>query len=237
MLETAEEIETALALEYYSRVRLTMNLLPLLELSTSPRVISVLACGFEAQIDSRSLDTINNLSTFKAIGQAATMTTLVFEELAKSHKSISFIHSYPGWVNTQYLDHLFRHAPGLWWAATRVPQSILLLVKRLAFIPADEAGERVLFLATSSRYPPSADHESAEKQSGWVGRPRGVTVARSTIMCEGRGNGVYRTDWTGDEQKGSCILDSCREQGLGRTVLEHTLRVFEAALQKVYKGS
>jgi hypothetical protein len=231
--ETTEGIETALALHFYSRVRLTMNLLPLLKASVSPRVISILVAGSESRIDPKDLTSVNKLPVSRAVEPAATMTSLIFEELANDNPTISFIHSYPGWVNTQIMDHLFASTPGMWWGLAQIPRfTVFPILNRFAFISADEAGERTLFLATSTRYPPSVDHETTRKFGGWVERPAGVCVARSTIMYEGKGNGAYRTDWNGKEQKESKILGALRKDGGGKAVLEHTLGVFEKATKR-----
>jgi hypothetical protein len=215
-----------------------MNLLPLLRLSVSPRVISVLGAGSETLIDPKNLDGINKAPVFKAIGPAVTMTSLLFEEFASENPTISFIHTSPGMVSTQIMNHFFANAPGVWWPLAQVPRfTILPLFKKLVFISADEAGERTLFVATSARYPPAVDHKTLGKLGGWVERPAGVTVARSTVMQEGVGNGVYRTDWTGNEQKESKALNTLREEGVGKAVLKHTLHMFETALSKVVIGN
>jgi hypothetical protein len=43
----------------------------------------------------------------------ATMTTLMFKELAKSCQSVSFIHGNPGSVGTHLMDHFPASTPGL----------------------------------------------------------------------------------------------------------------------------
>lgn len=214
-----------------------MDLLPLLKLSTSPRVISVFDAGNETKIDSENLDAINKLPAWKAVGPAATMTILAFEELAKENPTISFVHTYPGWVNTNIMDHFFANVPGIWWGLAQIPRyTIFPVLRRLVFITSDEAGERTLFLATSARYPPAVDHERAASLGGWVERPTGVTVAESTIMHEGKGNGVYRTYWNGNVLKENRVLYDCRKEGVEKSVLEHTVAVFEQALTKNANG-
>jgi hypothetical protein len=82
VLDTSEGIETHLALHFYSRQRLLINLLPLLELSTSPRIISILCAGFEGTISPSNLEYCQNYNFVPASRSAATMTDLMFEELA-----------------------------------------------------------------------------------------------------------------------------------------------------------
>jgi NAD(P)-dependent dehydrogenase (short-subunit alcohol dehydrogenase family) len=89
--ESAEGIDVPHALRYYSRLRFAYDLLPLLSESPSPRVISILAGGKESAIDLNDLEVHNDFSMVKAAANGTTQTTLAFEELAKTHPSISFI--------------------------------------------------------------------------------------------------------------------------------------------------
>jgi hypothetical protein len=229
--DTPEGIETDFALQYYSRQRLLNNLLPLLERSASPRVISILAAGFEGPIDKDDLERKKHYSFIKTSLGAATMTDLFFEEIAKQHPTISFIHSYPGRVGTHIVDHMLGSAPGVLWFPAQIPRyTIIPIYTHFMCMTPDEAGERTLFLATSGRFPPASDHEGAGKTAGWVERPEGVGVARSTVMKDGQGNGVYRANWNGEIQKDSKVLDQYRQEELGQRVYEHTVEVWEKAL-------
>ncbi len=75
------------------------------------------------------------------------------------------------------------------------------------------------------------DHGSTGKVDGFVERPSGVAVARSTVMQDGKGNGVYRVNWNAEVWKDNKILEKYREDGLGQLVYDHTMGVFEKALQ------
>jgi NAD(P)-dependent dehydrogenase (short-subunit alcohol dehydrogenase family) len=229
--DTSEGLETDLVLQYYSRQRLVTNLLPLLLKSASPRVLSVLAAGSEGAIDKEDLEVHNKYSFVKATLGAATMTTLMFEELAKKHPTVSFIHVNPGPVGTHIIDHLLASAPGLWWYPAQIPRyTIVPVYTHFASLTPDEAGERTLFLATSERYTPARDHAATGKIGGFVERPEGVGVARSTLMHEGVGNGVYRVKWNGETCKDSDLLAKYRKEEMGKTVYEHTMKVFERAV-------
>jgi hypothetical protein len=230
--DTTEGIETDLALQFYSRQRLVINLLPLLESSTSPRILSILVAGFEGPIDPKDLECRNHYNFIKAGLGAATMTDLMFEELAKSHPTVSFIHTYPGSVGTHLMDRMLASTPGLLWYPAQIPRyTILPMYTHLLSMSPQEAGERMLFLATSCRYPPASDHEITGHVDGLVKSPAGVLTARSTVMKDGTGNGVYRTNWNCETCKDSKILDKYREEGLGKVVYEHTMCVFERALR------
>ena len=238
MTDTSEGIETDFALQYYSRQRLVVNLIPLLERSASPRVISILAAGFEGPIDPEDLERRKNYSFSKASLGAATMTDLFFEEIAKQHPTISFIHSYPGKVGTHYIDHMLGSITGPLWYPALIPRyTIIPIYTHCLCITADEAGERTLFLATSARFPAGKEHEGTGKLTGWAERPYEVGVAKATIMKDGAGNGVYRTNWNGETWRDSKILDKYRKEGLGRTVFEHTMGVFERALKAESNGN
>jgi hypothetical protein len=233
VIDTAEGIETDLALQFYSRQRLIINLLPLLEKSTSPRVVSILAAGFEGPIDPKDLECRNHYSLIKATRNAATMTDLMFEELAKTNPTVSFIHTYPGSVGTHLMDRMLNSTPGLLWYPAQITRyTILPIYTQLLSISPHEAGERILFLATSCRYPPASDHETRGDVDGLAQRPDGVATARSTVMKEGTGNGIYRTTWNCETCKDSKILDKYREEGLGKVVYGHTMGVFEKALRE-----
>lgn len=229
--DTSERMETDLALQFYSRQRLLINLLPLLERSSSPRVISILAAGFEGPLNKDDLECRKNYNLIKASRAAATMTDFMFEELAKQHPTISFIHSYPGEVGTHILDKTFAAASGLWWLPAQIPRyTILPVYTHLFCITPEEAGERTLFLATTTRFPPTTDHGATGKVDGFVDRPYGVGVARSTVMKEGKGNGVYRVNSNAETSKPNKMLDQYREEGMGKVVYEHTMGVFKKAL-------
>jgi len=194
-------------------------------------VISILAAGFEVPIDPKDLECQNHYNFIKASLSAATMTDLMFEELAKTHPTVSFVHAYPGSVGTHLVDHMLDSTPGLLWYPAQIPRYTILPVYTHLFATAPEiVGEKILFLATSCRYPPASDHEVTGHVGGLVERPAGVTAARSTVAKDGKGNGVYRTTWNCEVCKESKILEKHREERLGMVVFEHTMDVFERVL-------
>jgi hypothetical protein len=231
VIDTTEGIETDLALQFYSRLRLLNNLLPLLSLSASPRVISILGAGFEGPISSSDLECRQHYNFFRASQSAATMTDLMFEEFAKSHPTVSFIHVNPGSVGTHLMDHLLASTPGILWYPAQIPRyTVVPLYTHFLSTSPSVAGEKILFLATSCKYPPAADHEKTGHIDGLVARPPGVAAARPTFMKEGNGNGVYRVDSNCETCKESKMLDKYREEGMGKKVWEHTKGVWERAL-------
>jgi len=107
--ETTEGLDKKLSLHYYSRLRFTTNLLPLLRAASSSqpplaRVISVLGAGYEGAIDNsdRSLRNPGSYSLRAAANHAISMTSLTFDHLASdsANNGIGFVHSNPGGVDT-----------------------------------------------------------------------------------------------------------------------------------------
>lgn len=196
-------------------------------------MVSILAAGFEGPVDPKDLECRNHYNFIKAGLSTATMTDLMFEELAKTHPTVSFVHAYPGNVGTHLMDHMLDSTPGLLWYPAQIPRYTILPVYTHLFATAPEiVGEKILFLATSCMYPPASDHEMTGHVDGLVERPARVAAARPTVVKDGRGNGVYRTNWNCEVCKESKMLDEYREEGLGNVVLEHAMGVFERALRE-----
>lgn len=77
--ETAEGIETSQSLEYYSRILFALHLLPLLDKAEAPRVVSVMAGGFEKtsiDLDDLDLKRPGNFGSIKAQVQYGTMNSM-----------------------------------------------------------------------------------------------------------------------------------------------------------------
>ncbi|KAJ4177085.1 hypothetical protein NW767_014530 [Fusarium falciforme] len=118
-----------MALDFYSRLRFTENLLFQLRYAAtttttsqdaqdSPilaRVISVLGGGAEKKIDTNDLSLKHNYTLGASTSHAVTMTTLSFERLAADpdNANVVFCHTKPGMVKTngdRDLPFLFRAA-------------------------------------------------------------------------------------------------------------------------------
>ncbi|KAM3071927.1 hypothetical protein ACMFMG_008392 [Clarireedia jacksonii] len=224
-LDSSEGIDIPHALRYYSRLRLAYNLLTLLQASPNPRVISILAGGKESAIDLDDLEVKNNFSTMKAAKNGTTQTTLAFEELAKQWPGISFVHKFPGFVDTGVLDRLMKTTKGFLWGPAMVFRWAILPIVNLFSTTVEEAGERGLFIATSARYPP------ANGAKATVELPDGVQVAKpSVIDVEGKGNGVYRLGPDDETAPDGDVLPAYRKENAGAKVWESTLAVWERAL-------
>jgi len=228
--ETSEGIDTLAALDYYSRLRIIHNLLPLLRAATLPRVISVLGGGGEEKLNINDIELRNDYSLIKAAGQYTTQNTLAFEELAKSNPTITFSHVYPGLVNTGQLGRFAQTASGIWWYPAELARWTLIPLIYLFAKTADEAGEYGLFEAISAKYPPA---EPKNPEEVGVALPKGVTVTKSSVVTNGKGNGVYRLGSNAESSanaKSDKILADLRSEGLDKANWDKTLAIWERAL-------
>lgn len=187
-------------------MRFTHNLLPLLTASQSrplSRVISVLAPGTEGKIFVDDLALKTHFSVSQCATQAPTMTSLAAEELAAAHPGTTFTHASPGIVKTG----LAREAGPI----AKVGMQVLIMLLKPWSVPLTESGERHLYAATSQSFPPrDQPAESSEVGSAGI-----------------KGSGAYLLNWDGTPCGKEKILREYREKGVGKTVWEHTLEVFD----------
>jgi len=130
-------------------------------------------------------------------------------------------------VNTGALHKFFDTASGLWALPAMLAKWMLLPIVNLFALTSDEAGERGLFVATSSRYPPSEP-----KGDVGVELPKGVQVAQSSVVKDGKGNGVYRLDQNGESVLDDSVLAGYRSKGAEKSVWENTEGVWERAISR-----
>ncbi|KAK9258043.1 hypothetical protein V1519DRAFT_470215 [Lipomyces tetrasporus] len=214
--ETSEGIDTFSSLAYYGRLRIIDNFLPLLSASVSHRVISIFNGGKESTIDLHDLELRNSHSFTNAINSATTQTTLAFEELAKVYPMVTFCHVHPGFVTTGILDRLTGTVKGIW----RLPA----ILARWNVVP-------VVQLFGSAKYPPA---EPKHPHEVGVALPDGVDVAKSSVVKDGKGNGVYRIDSYGESVENECdrILADYRADQVEKKVWEETMSVWARALKR-----
>ena len=190
--------------------------------------MSILAGGNESAIDLTDLENRKKHTLIISAVTSTTQTTLAFEELAKANPAIAFAHVYPGFVNTGQMQRFMQTASGIWaWPAWVVQKTVVPLVSLFAQTP-DSVGERLLFIATSARFPPA--NGKGEGAGFAVALPKGVKVAKSSVEEGGKGNGVYRLNNIGESAPESAVLVDYRKQGAGRTVWKSTQGVWERAL-------
>lgn len=224
--ETAEGLDRKFSLHYYARMRFTTNLLPLLTAAAEDntarvesrlsRVVSVLdpivaiRGGGSGKLNYSDLSLKNNLSLQACGAHASLMGDFFLEGLAQRYPNTSFIHAYPSGVAT----NVFREIPG-----GRLFATLFKPILRPFLVPLDESGERHLFAATSSRYPPKA------------GNPRNDNDI--ALGSDGaKGSGCYWASWDGEVFPENAKLQRTREEGAVEKVTKHTHEVFQRVCEE-----
>lgn len=209
--ESAEGLDRQFAIQYYSRMRFLVTLAPLLRHSPSPRVVSVLSAGNEGQLYEDDW-LFKKRSIAKGLGAPMSMTTLFLEEFARQPKNESMVlsHLYPGWVG----DTGFKIYGVPWPLQKFLDWIIVPLGKRVGYT-SEEAGERVLFAATSGRYRRLKEGMSAE----------GSMVQKGV---DGKvGSGVYLLGAASQTLEVNKTLKKLRGEGFAKKVYSHTMEEFE----------
>lgn len=209
--ESAEGLDRQFCIQYYSRMRMLVTLAPLLRQAPSPRVVSVLHGGGEGEVweDDWAL---KKHSLLKGAGACIAMNTLFLEEYAKQpgNESMVLEHIYPGWVgDTNMAIH------GLPWWTKPIFSLFIIPLGKLVGYTSEEAGERVLFAATSGRFRRLKDGMSAEGsmiQTGVDGKA---------------GSGVYIIGATSQALQANKTLKKLQSEGMAKKVYDHTLGEFE----------
>lgn len=215
-----------IALQFYIRQRFIGNLLPLLSKSHCPRVISLLLPGNDSPTYFETLDSSKKYLDTGSINHA---TSLLFSEYAKTHPEITYINVFPGIINYDTWDRMMNPIQGIsWYPATVLKWTMPPLFKYFICIPTEEIAERIIFLATSVRYPPGKEKRDEGKVAGLAECPPAwkLSVVRSMIMKDGRGNGVYRINEEDEACEESEVLTRYLEQEEGKWLLEHSEEVF-----------
>ncbi|KUJ16731.1 NAD(P)-binding protein [Mollisia scopiformis] len=219
--ESPEGLARKFTLNFYSRMRFTSNLLPLLRAATtSPpgfaRSVSVLGAGHEGSINLDDLELKTTFSTTTCADQSITMNDFMAEQFAAREPSVSFMQTSPGVVNTG----LARELP--FWA--RVAMKGLTPVVKLFATGADETGERQLFHATSGMYPPAKPLAGSAVASG-VPLPTGMAIGTGS---DGKvGSGGYIVSPVGDITGNAKLLSDYRAKGVSQIVWDHAYSIFE----------
>ncbi|KAL4800825.1 hypothetical protein BDV19DRAFT_3407 [Aspergillus venezuelensis] len=202
---TTEGLHLLAALGSYSRLRFMSNLLPLLEKGKDlRRVLTVGAGGFEGQVDTSDFPALR-IPLEQIRGHLASVMTFGLEAVSRASPSITFIHSYPGAVNTPLTRQLLTSGNA---APIKIPVPE-------DWLSPEESGERHLFLLTSSRYP------SATKDDSALAAKSDNMIARGT---DGNvGSGVYSVGVDGENVTSETIdlLAELRGQGIVDKPWEH----------------
>ena len=111
--ETIEGIDEKLSLHYFSRVTFMKLLLPLLNKSEDPRVISVFSAGVHKPYTdyNNDMELINNYDLSNAANACGMYNDIAVDKMSEENPNVSFIHIAPGIVKTDWgkeLNFIFR---------------------------------------------------------------------------------------------------------------------------------
>ncbi|KAI1263527.1 hypothetical protein F5Y18DRAFT_393199 [Xylariaceae sp. FL1019] len=204
--ETVEGLEITLSLAYYCRILFVLHLLPLLRSAENSRVVSVLGGGLERLssivLDDLDLKKPGNFSAISGQPHYLALNTLALDKLANENPGVTFIHSWPGWVNTGNVKRGYE--PNSKWA-----WFVWLILERLVGFFAfshEESGQRYLFQCTSSLYGGSG--------TPWAGDSGISTRNEST-------GGVFLVNYKCDCTPNAKVIPLLREKALEK-VWTHT---------------
>lgn len=210
-----------MALVYYARTRFIVNLLPQLKQAQSlRRVITVAAGGKEGTVIPIDWQA-NNMGILSFRPHSASMVTLTLLAIAKQAPTVSFIHDYPGFVNTG----MSRELTGIIPAITKV---LFAPVMAMLKIPIDETGERQLYFATSARFPPRnhGTGTGTAESADMIALGQGVSTA---VGADGTpGGGVYSIDYEaeGTSEMVQGLLEGLKKDGTADKVWSHVEEEF-----------
>ena len=197
---TSEGLEITQVLEYYSRMLFILQLLPLLEKSQAPRVISILAGGLEGakmDVDDLNLEKPGNFGGAKAQGHFGAMNTLFMDRLATEHPEVTFIHSWPGWVNTGNVKRSTDPNSMAGWLFWLIVEPLVSMLS----MKDETAAQRFLFLSTSAAF--------GGKGVPWTGE-KGVNTRETTE--DGLFLTNYKAHWTPNVKNVGKLREQARQK-------------------------
>ncbi|KAH8124613.1 hypothetical protein FP744_10006399 [Trichoderma asperellum] len=207
---TSEGLHLLAALNYYSRIRIIQNLMPLIERAPSlRRIVSVGGGGHEGNLDTADFQALN-VPKGNLRQHLSTLATLGLQAVARSSPEVSIVHDYPGTVKTSLLKD--------------VPEEML---NTMTLVPIEESGERHLYLATSSKYSPLTNASMA------IPLGDGVEVALGSGGQAGGGVYSIRENCENASPEVMQKLADLRANGVMEEVWSHTQEEF-ARIEKSY---
>ncbi|CAM1511921.1 Fc.00g094340.m01.CDS01 [Cosmosporella sp. VM-42] len=211
--ETAEGIEITQSLAYYARMLFVLHLLPLLREAETPRVISVLAGGMErttVDLDDLDLKKPGNFGPVKTQMQYAAMNTMTLEKLASDNPNVTFIHSWPGWVNTGNVRRGLDPNSILAWIVWFTLEPLISLFS----FSDEESAQRHLFQCTSAAF--------GGRGVAWNGKP-GIN------SLEKPADGLFLVNYKCDCTPNAKVMRTLREKALVK-IWDHMQQVFRPYL-------
>ncbi|KAM0555115.1 hypothetical protein ACHAPJ_006466 [Fusarium lateritium] len=211
--ETSEGLEISQSLSYYSRMLFVQNFLPLLNAAETPRVVSVLGGGLERtsiNLDDIELKQPGNFNTMKAQMQYTAMNTMFLETLANENPNVTFVHSWPGWVNTGNVRRGLDSGSVLAWVIWLFLEPLIAMFS----FSDHESGQRHLFQSTSAAF-------------GGHGTPWNGKVGVNSMGKQE--NGLFLVNYKCDCTPNSKVMPALREKAEKR-VWDHTQEVISPYL-------
>ncbi|KAF4978842.1 hypothetical protein FZEAL_4844 [Fusarium zealandicum] len=156
-------------------------------------------------LDDLDLKKPGNFGAVKAQMQYGTMNTMGLEKLASGNPNVTFVHSWPGWVDTGNVTRI--SDPNSIWAWF----VWLILDRVIGFFGAtdDVSGQRHLFQSTSAAF--------AGRGVPWTGRP-GVN------SLEKPADGLFLVNYKCDCTPNAKVMSLLREKASDK-VWDHTQQV------------
>lgn len=219
-IATVEGLHYPAAIAVHARNRFINKLLPLINNATSlRRVISVFIATLEGEIQ---MDDFQgwHMKLMANRDHAASITTLSLESHHKDNPNVSFVHNFPGVIKSG----ITRGTSGVVLTALK---AVVRIFGSLFYMPAEEAGDRHVFLSTSARY-------SAGEKDEAAGVP--LSVAPDLSFARGTGgelaSGVYSINASGESagEKVEDALASLRSRGMTQKVMDIINTDIEKAL-------
>ncbi|KAI1870925.1 hypothetical protein JX265_005965 [Neoarthrinium moseri] len=211
--ETAEGIEVTQSLEYYSRMLFVLHLLPLLREAEAPRVVSVLGGGLEwanVDLDDMDLKKPGNFGPMKAQTQYVAMNSMALEKLANDNPQVTFVHSWPGWVNTGNVRRGSEPNSVMAWFAWLFLEPLIALFS----FNDEESGQRHLFQSTSAAF--------GGRGVPWKGKP-GINSLLEPL------NGLFLVNYKCDCTPNAKAMPLLRKNALGK-IWDHTQEILQPYL-------
>lgn len=208
--ETAEGIEITQSLIYYSRILFIQHLLPLLNLSEAPKIVSVQGGGMErttVDLEDMDLKKPGNFGLVTTHVQYVAMKSTTMEKLATENPGVTFIHSCPGWVNTGNVNR------GLDASLTIKSWLVWLFLEPLIGLFSfsdEESGQRYLFQSTSAAF--------GGRGVPWKGKA-GVNTQMKTAE-----DGLFLVTSKCDTTPNAKVMPVLREKAQGK-IWEHTQEI------------
>ncbi|UPK91050.1 hypothetical protein LCI18_001985 [Fusarium solani-melongenae] len=204
----SKESRIDLFLAYYSRMLFILHLLPLLREAEAPRVVSVLGGGMETtslELDDIELKKPENFGPRKVQLQVLTMNTTTLDKLAAENPDVTFIHSWPGWVNTGNVNRGVDQGTFMSWFVWLILEPLISLFS----FSDEESAQRHLFQSTSAAF--------GGRGVPWSGK-QGVNSQ------EKQENGLFLVNYKCNCTPNAKVVSALREKAQKR-VWDHTQEV------------